>query len=342
MKFLAALALLAAASSCGVAAFACSDDDACVRGSTQGVCTPAGACAFPDAACASGLRYGDHSGAHSGECVPPDAGGSETGVAETGGSTSVAMSSTAAESTTAGVEASSGAADTSSTTDHGGSSTTQAGSTTGDTLDPDLLLWLRFEALGNDGVDNDGVLGGAAGCSGGCPTIDGGLARFDGTAACLAFPHQDELAPAAWTIAAWVRPAPMTGNYFLFGKAYEASSENSWELYVNESTGRRLLAVETVINNVVRTMPPPTGTWSHIAATYDGVVLRLWVGGTPQGEFAVPEVLYDDHAVRFGCDADEGVDMFHFDGWLADARFYGRALEGDELVALAVSVPPDP
>ena len=337
------MALLAAAPSCGVGAFACTDDDACVRGSTQGVCTPAGACAFPDAACSSGLRYGDHAGARSGECVPPDAGGSETGVADTGGSsTGRPTTSGGVDATALSVDDASASMDGSSSGHAGTASSGDPGSTTGPAVDPDLLIWLRFDAVVDEGVANDGVLGGTAMCSGTCPTVDAGLARFDGVGTCLQVPHEDALAPAAWTMAAWVRPSAVANTYFLFGKAFGAMSENCWEFYVDGVGDLRALALEVIVENVIQAPPPTNDAWTHVAAAFDGTVLSLWIAGELQGELPVQDIAYDEHPVRFGCDSDDGAEMYFFDGWLADVRFYGRALEGDELAALASAVPGDP
>ncbi len=279
----------------------------------------------------------------SGECVPPDAGGSETGVADTGGSsTGRPTTSSGVEATTLAVDDSSASMDDSSSGHAGTASSDDTGSTTGPAVDPDLLIWLRFEAAGNFGVANDGVLGGTATCSGSCPSVDGGLARFDGVGTCLQVPHEDALAPAAWTMAAWVRPTAIANTYFLFGKAYGAMSENSWEFYVDGEGDLRMLTVEVIVESVIATAPPAGDAWTHVAASSDGTVLSLWVAGELQGELGLQGIAYDEHPVRFGCDSDNGTEMYFFDGWLADVRFYGRALEGDELAALASAVPGDP
>ncbi len=58
---------------CDDAGFRCSDDDACVRDGSDGTCEPTGFCSFPDAACASGRRYGERVGSGlARECVVPE------------------------------------------------------------------------------------------------------------------------------------------------------------------------------------------------------------------------------------------------------------------------------
>lgn len=72
------LSLAAAAAlvgGCGGGVFACADLDDCAAADGAGVCQPAGWCSFPDDACPSGQRYGDHAGdGLAGECVVEDAG----------------------------------------------------------------------------------------------------------------------------------------------------------------------------------------------------------------------------------------------------------------------------
>ena len=49
--------------------YACGVDADCLDGNRSGVCEADSVCSFPDASCPGGQRYGDHSGARSGECI---------------------------------------------------------------------------------------------------------------------------------------------------------------------------------------------------------------------------------------------------------------------------------
>ncbi len=59
---------------CGPSNFTCAEDTEC---GGDGACIE-GFCAFPDEACTSGFKYGQHSGDQSNQCVPPS-GGTESG-----------------------------------------------------------------------------------------------------------------------------------------------------------------------------------------------------------------------------------------------------------------------
>jgi hypothetical protein len=60
------------------AAFECASDTQCTRSGTQGTCESVGFCSFPDAACASGRRFGSLSGGFANQCVDASDAGTET------------------------------------------------------------------------------------------------------------------------------------------------------------------------------------------------------------------------------------------------------------------------
>jgi hypothetical protein len=347
-----ALASALATTSCGGDLFACSDDEDCAGGASDGICVAAGACAFPDDECPSGHRYGDHAGELSGECVPPfddttggddtSGPGSPTTLDPTAASLTLDATSNDADTTTSPV-------DTTTTTDpttpvtltDNVDSSSDDGTTAGPNDDPDLLLWLRFDGIEDEGVINDGVLGGHAACSTGCPGVMGGLGQFDG-ASCLAFPYDDQLASTTWTAALWVRTEQDMTAYNLVSKAYGTESDNSWELFVLDHRVRGYHSwIEVAPGGTTSGPPPLVGVWMHLAATYDGGTVTLFADGEVAGVFAADNVVFDDHDVRIGCDADVGVDVFFLAGALADVRVYKRALDELEIDAL-VADPPAP
>lgn len=62
--------LFGQAAACSGNAFECTRSDQCTAGDGAGRCEDSGLCSFPDAACPSGRRYGEHGGELSGLCVP--------------------------------------------------------------------------------------------------------------------------------------------------------------------------------------------------------------------------------------------------------------------------------
>lgn len=84
----------------------------------------------------------------------------------------------------------------------------------------------------------------------------------------------------------------------------------------------------------------PANVWRHLAATYDGSRLRLYVDGAQAGSRLYSGVtLTSDSPLYFGkyrANAD-GSTGGYFDGWLDEVRFYNRVLTAADLAQLRAS-----
>lgn len=339
-------------SECSAGTFTCSDESDCIGSGADGVCQPDGFCSFPDAACSSGQRYGSHSGALSGECVPQidDTTGDPTLPTDT--STS---SSTSDPVTTLPLDATATDADsTSAPTSLSESSTSPDPDSSGDgsVVDEDLLLWLTFDDRNDDVIANDGTLGGAAACAATqCPiTTTGVLGEaylFDGVDDCVRFESTPELEGMdQLTIAVWVRLDMDGVHYGFVDKPIGGSFNNSWALYYYPARGgsTQLFAMTDgmVGNNLTSADPLIIGEWVHIAGTWDGVDMALWVDGGLVSTGTAPQVAFDEQPVLVGCDDDhlpEGPNGL-LAGAIDDVRVYARALDADEIAALAAQRSP--
>jgi hypothetical protein len=132
VRHLGLLLGLAAAPSffaCGESKFVCLSDAQCSHDAQAGVCQPNGFCSFPDEACASGQRYGEHAGRGlAGSCVSQ----TDDGDDDAAGSTTSATSGVSDTSATSGVTS---AADTGETASTVTSSTLTSSTSTGDSDD---------------------------------------------------------------------------------------------------------------------------------------------------------------------------------------------------------------
>jgi hypothetical protein len=82
----------------------------------------------------------------------------------------------------------------------------------------------------------------------------------------------------------------------------------------------------------------PVGTWTHVAATYDGSRLRLFIGGRPAGSIAVTgRTCANNEPLAVGAkDAPAlGILEAFWDGRLDDVRIYRRALSAAAVDDLA-------
>lgn len=77
-----------------------------------------------------------------------------------------------------------------------------------------------------------------------------------------------------------------------------------------------------------------TTTWTHIAGTYDGANVKIYVNGTLAATQAKTGLLgYTDSTLRIGLGIP-GSSLQYFKGWIDDVRIYGRALTPAEVSLL--------
>jgi hypothetical protein len=135
----------------------------------------------------------------------------------------------------------------------------------------------------------------------------------------------------ALTLEAWVNPAALgtTWRTVLFK---EQSAGMVYSLYANEATGRPIGQVNIGgEQNALGSTGLPLNTWTHLAVTYDGRVLQLYVNGMVVGSKAqTGAVPASSGVLRMG---GNGIWPEWFSGRLDDVRVYNRALTQTEIQA---------
>jgi hypothetical protein len=160
----------------------------------------------------------------------------------------------------------------------------------------------------------------------------GGAATFDGTTSWVTVNDANTLdLTSGMTLEAWVYPTALgTGWRTVIFK--EKTGGLIYSLYANESTQRAL----TQLNiggelNAWSTTQLPLNTWSHIAGTWDGTTLKMWVNGVLAGSRAVTGTLTNSTGVlRIG---GNSIWSEWFAGRIDEVRVYNRALSQAQLQA---------
>ena len=81
--------------------------------------------------------------------------------------------------------------------------------------------------------------------------------------------------------------------------------------------------------NAVGSSALPLNAWSHLATTYDGAVVRLYVNGVPAGSASIAGAMAASTGVlRIG---GNGVWGEWFAGLIDEVRVYSRALSAAEI-----------
>ena len=140
---------------------------------------------------------------------------------------------------------------------------------------------------------------------------------------------------ARFTLEAWVYPAALgkVWRAVLFKEdSSNATSGQAYALYATTKTGAPLaMAFTSKEGRAFGTRPLPLRRWSHLAATYDGTTLRLYVNGTLASSRAVSGAMPSSTGpLRIGGNSVWGE---YFTGLIDEVRVYNRALSAAEVQA---------
>ncbi|WP_157516264.1 LamG-like jellyroll fold domain-containing protein, partial [Oerskovia enterophila] len=154
--------------------------------------------------------------------------------------------------------------------------------------------WELDEGSGTTSADSSGwaqtgtLSGGATWVDG----TDGKAVRLDGNAGKVSVPDSEALdVSSALTVSAWVRPERQATQYVV--KKAVSGSSDGYELGIS-SAGKPFLRVnqktsgDTFRVNATSVLPTNGSTWVHLAGTFDGQRLRIYVDGVEQGSIAGP------------------------------------------------------
>jgi|GEM_PF-2427829 len=199
------------------------------------------------------------------------------------------------------------------------------------------------DRIGNyDGTPSNGPTFSGSGQLGGAISFDGNDDRVD--AGVIDIPG------STLTLAAWVRPETFDGfsNEARFiSKATTTNGNDHFWMLGNYGDGTALrfrLKTGTSSSATTTLISPegqlPLGEWSHVAATYDGSTMRIFLNGTQIAEIGKTGALATNGSVNVGLGNQPVSSHRPLDGMLDDARIYNKALSATELAS--IMVPPTP
>jgi len=212
------------------------------------------------------------------------------------------------------------------------------------------VLALSFnEASGTTAVDgsgnnNNGTIAGATRVTG--QTGFGGALQFNGSTSIVNIAHSASLALSnGMTLEAWVNPSANAGTTVNDGWRTVIMKERSttglaYGLYGNDGDSNPSRPAGYIRNNgtdVEATNGPavPIGVWTHLAVTYDGTTLRLFVNGVLRNSVSASGGIAASTApLRIGGNTVFSVPgTEYFAGLIDEVRIYNRALSAAEITA---------
>ena len=204
-----------------------------------------------------------------------------------------------------------------------------------------LVAWWPGDGNANDiAGTNNGTLLDAASFA---PGEVGSAFSFNGNNQCVQVPYSQTLVASTYSIEAWVNPLAQVSDPvdqdIIFGQSY-----GCLELVARTGSSGVVIAFGFGTSHysffwVVSTNEIPIGQFSHLAGTWDGTTLRLYVNGVLNAQSA-PEASPVDSGCPFfiggfyttndgSCDY---VGQF-FNGLIDEVSYFNRALAGAEIQA---------
>ena len=163
-----------------------------------------------------------------------------------------------------------------------------AGVCVADVLEDALVgAWLFDENQGDTAKDASG--NGHNGDIVGAKWVQGKIGtalEFDGKGNIVEIPHDKAFDLTAYTASAWIKTQPTGKWQTVLGKEPVAGNPRNYGVYIAGDT--KLLGVNYTTGGAWKTAFSKTvaadGKWHHVAATFDGKVLRAYMDGVMEGE----------------------------------------------------------
>jgi hypothetical protein len=172
------------------------------------------------------------------------------------------------------------------------------------------------------------------------PGAAGGALRFDG-ASFVRLPDADELSPETLTTEAVVRAPASPGSYrYLISRGGRGCFAGAYGLYTGAAGGIAFYVFDGsrfVVSATARASDVWDGSWHHVAGTFDGQRVRVYVDGSPVGDpsDAVMQIDYVGTSERTAFGRYVGSCDLSFTGDMDLVRLRNGALQAGALVDAA-------
>jgi uncharacterized repeat protein (TIGR01451 family) len=214
------------------------------------------------------------------------------------------------------------------------------------TTNQDLVGYWKMDDVGGteardwSGWGNNATLVGSRNWT---PGIKGFALNLDGSTNYASVSDQERLdATTGLTLSAWIKPQAQTtqdiisratigalDGYGIFLNATSASTNPGKVIFqLNEATSGAAYRIVSGTN-----FPSNGSTWMHVAATYDGTAMRIYINGVEENSSLGPASIISN-LIDVGIGA-QGNGSRKFRGSLDDVRIYRRALSAAEIAQLA-------
>ncbi len=204
-------------------------------------------------------------------------------------------------------------------------------------LPASLIHALDTGALVSSSFDNSTALAGSAASNAKVEGqikfeegVNGSAATFDGSS-WIEVADSPALRPDQWTIAAWVAPQQEQCG----GRVIEKGASNSfWLVFARGRARLGFWNKEVGYQEIDSSSAFKANEWRHVAGTFDGSTLRIYVDGALEGmKKTVGKPNFNTQPLAIGAKY-QGVAGDRLIGALDELAFYNRALSDSEITTL--------
>jgi uncharacterized protein (DUF2141 family) len=203
---------------------------------------------------------------------------------------------------------------------------------------PGLVSWWPGDGNADDIRNgNDGVLLGGTFFT---PAQVGKGFTFDSDDDGVTIPHNDGLNvnSAGFTVDFWMRGSKNQPDslYLVVDKSHGFVDSTGWVFQGTSATGELFFGIgsEGIFFGVFSVVDVLDGHFHHIAGTWDGNLIRLYVDGVAQGGESLTTPANNSRAVNIGFASGGGSPQRFFRGIVDEPGIFNRALSSDEVLAI--------
>lgn len=158
---------------------------------------------------------------------------------------------------------------------------------------------------------------------------------FDGTDNLVEVTGSESINLDRLTVAAWIYPYSTSGTRTIINKWYTL---DSWGLFLEN--GQLVFSVVFPggtwgVQYRVTATAPPLYTWTHVAGSYDGAYIRLYVNGTQVASQYTGGGNLQDSGRRIAIGSHPSWNSFY--GYIDEVKLYNWALGGSQIPHLAAA-----
>jgi hypothetical protein len=165
---------------------------------------------------------------------------------------------------------------------------------------------------------------------------------FNGTNNYVDFddPAGDALDPPYITVSCWVNPDILGATQYVISKNRDVSgTEQTGYAIILLASGQVRAdfwnSVDNGRKNIDSVSSISTGEWSHLAMTYDGSTLKVYINGNEENSSSITGTIASGNRnLIFGALTFNPPNFFQYDGLLDDVFIYDRALSPSEITML--------